>query len=133
MDNPKRKEQKRKASTTYRKNNPLFNMYHNSKNRAKHKGLSFNLTKEYLEDIMTETCPILGIPLEFGGDKRTSPSLDRLIPELGYVEGNVNIISDRANTIKQDASPEELRKVALWLEEKLKTRQDNKDEEEPNN
>ena len=43
------------------------------------------------------------------------PSLDRIIPELGYVKGNVVFISMRANSIKQDATEQELYLVADWL------------------
>ena len=46
-----------------------------------------------------------------------NPSLDRIRPELGYIVGNIAIISMRANLIKQDASAEELRQVASWTEE----------------
>lgn len=121
-DSPLRKEQKRKAAATYRKNNPAFNMYHNAKNRAKRKGLKFDLTKDYLNSIMTDKCPVLGIQLEFGGHNReTSPSLDRIIPELGYVKGNVVIISNKANAIKNSASVSEILQVAQWLEEQLST------------
>jgi hypothetical protein len=37
---------------------------------------------------------------------------------LGYVRGNVTIISNRANRIKNDASLDEVRKVVSWLETK---------------
>jgi hypothetical protein len=46
-----------------------------------------------------------------------SPSLDRIVPEKGYVEGNIAIISQRANTLKQDASLDDLRNLVTWLEE----------------
>ena len=40
-----------------------------------------------------------------------SPSLDRIIPKKGYVEGNVIIVSDLANRIKADATLDEIKKV----------------------
>lgn len=59
--------------------------------------------------IIPETCPMLGIKLEFGFDKQggnfNSPSLDRIIPELGYTKGNVMVISKRANMIKTMVFP----------------------------
>jgi hypothetical protein len=50
-----------------------------------------------------------------GDDRNNSPSLDRIVPELGYVEGNVVWISNRANILKRDATWEELQRVAEWL------------------
>ena len=79
----------------------------------------------YPED---ESCPVLGIDLVWGdktkshrGPRMNSPSLDRLVPDLGYIRGNVNWISMRANYIKQDASPEEIHDVGNWLKAQLKT------------
>ena len=37
-----------------------------------------------------------------------SPTIDKLIPSLGYTKGNVWVISRRANMIKSDATLEEL-------------------------
>jgi hypothetical protein len=63
-------------------------------------------------------CPVLGIPLSVGpnGGHDASPSVDRIDPEKGYVSGNMCVISMRANRIKNNASPEELRRVADWLD-----------------
>ena len=44
-----------------------------------------------------------------------SPSLDRIVPELGYVTSNVRVISWRANAIKRNACADEIEAVALWL------------------
>lgn len=62
-------------------------------------------------------CPALGIPLIFGGRlSRNSPSIDRLVPALGYIPHNVRVISQRANAIKQDCTdPAELQRVAEYL------------------
>ena len=51
-----------------------------------------------------------------GIEKRSdnSPSLDKFFPSLGYVKGNVQIISWRANHLKSDGTPEEWEKVAKW-------------------
>tara|TARA_B110000879_G_scaffold47029_1_gene66215 strand:+ start:293 stop:988 length:696 start_codon:yes stop_codon:yes gene_type:complete len=92
----------------------------NIKKRAKEQDIPIDIDAEYLLSIYPNPpiCPIFGIELEMGRDKRgsikSSPSLDRIVPELGYVKGNVIFISGYANMIKQDATPEELMKVALW-------------------
>ena len=38
----------------------------------------------------------------------TSPTLDKIIPERGYVKGNVQVISHKANSMKRNASLDEL-------------------------
>jgi len=83
--------------------------------RASKKGLPFNLTCSYLESIWTDKCPVTNRKFVIGCPK-DAPSLDRLVPEKGYVEGNVAWISRRANTIKNDASLEDLKMVVEWLE-----------------
>jgi hypothetical protein len=46
-------------------------------------------------------CPALGITLKIGSARSgASPSLDRIDPHKGYVNGNVRVISDRANQLK---------------------------------
>lgn len=60
---------------------------------------------------------MLGVRLDYAlkgksGPQPDSPSIDRIIPALGYVKGNVIVVSQRANTIKNNATPEELRRVA---------------------
>lgn len=93
---------------------------HGAKKRAKIQNLSFNITEDYVKSITPSDmiCPALGIQMKAGQtvkeSKINSPSLDRLIPELGYVKGNVVIVSNRANTIKRDATPEELMKIAKF-------------------
>lgn len=91
-----------------------------AKKRAKEKGLPFNITRDYIRSITPSHCPILGIVLKAGKEELDSSfSIDRIIPELGYVVGNVQIISTRANRLRSDASPEELRKIADFIERVL--------------
>ena len=82
-----------------------------AKGRAKKGGLAFDLTPEYLESIRTDFCPYLGVKMVYGGSDRNDPnaaSLDKIIPELGYIRGNVEFISFKANRMKSNASQEEL-------------------------
>jgi len=83
------------------------------KSRAKRCKIPFNLT---IEDIIVpDLCPVLGIPIYSvsgaGTNQYHSPSLDRIVPELGYVKGNVRVISQRANLLKSNATIEELEAV----------------------
>ena len=61
-------------------------------------------------------CLILDIEIDFAGKRRSSPSVDRLIPELGYIRGNVIWVSLLANVVKKDRTPIELRLIADWIE-----------------
>lgn len=60
---------------------------------------------------------MLGIPLAFneGHVKDDSPSLDKFIPEKGYVRGNVAIISHRANVMKSNATVQEVEALFRWM------------------
>lgn len=90
--------------------------------RAKRRGLPFNIT---LEDVpIPDKCPILGIPLIVGNSKPSgnSPSLDRFDPCLGYVKGNVWVISQRANMLKNNGTLEEFKLLVQALEEAASSR-----------
>ncbi len=64
-----------------------------------------------------ERCPILGIPLARGTQKQNdrSPSIDRIDNTKGYVPGNVQVISLKANRMKNDATDTELLLFADWI------------------
>ena len=70
---------------------------------------------------------MLEIPLTvgYGNSLENSYSLDKIIPELGYVKGNVWVISNKANMIKSNASLKELQLLTknlekYWFNKKLK-------------
>ena len=92
---------------------PEYHIWHRAKARAKKRGIPFNIE---LEDIVIPSkCPVFGT--EFvKGNHHLCASIDKIVPELGYVKGNIQIISNRANMLKGDASAEELKKVWEWLE-----------------
>jgi hypothetical protein len=98
----------------YKKKNKEVGLCSASKVRAKQKNLPFNLTSKYIKEIWPEDnkCPALGIDLkkgeESGTGRRHAPSLDRIIPELGYMKGNVQIVSLLANQIMSDATPDQV-------------------------
>ena len=77
-------------------------------------GIEFDIT---ISDIypLPEVCPVLGIPIEYGVHHHAADntlSIDRIDPNKGYVKGNVIAVSMRANRIKNDATIEELYKIA---------------------
>lgn len=88
-------------------------MLSDAKVRARKKGLQFNI--ELADIVVPSHCPYLDIALITDNDckRDSSPTLDRIVPALGYVKGNVEVISERANRIKNDGTPEELLKIAV--------------------
>jgi len=93
-----------------------------ARNRAKQKGVPFNISLEYLRSIATDSCPIFNTPFEWGASglgcgkfKPNGPQLDRIIPELGYIVGNVAFISHRANRIKDNGTMQEHYDIADWI------------------
>lgn len=94
-------------------------LFNSAKARAIQRGLEFTIT---LNDIVVpEKCPILGIPMSYhrGIKQDDSYSLDRIDSSKGYVKGNVWVISLRANRIKNDSTPNELRLIADRVEQIL--------------
>lgn len=93
---------------------PVYTLWCSAKRRAAGAGLAFTLR---LDDIVIpECCPVFGTRLIAHRGGRgywhdDSPTLDRIIPSLGYTPDNVWVISYRANRIKSDASLEELKRI----------------------
>ena len=108
------KQLKRSISTK------IQDMLTRAKNRSIEKGVPFNLCKDDIEFV--EVCPLLNIPLNWEGGPRdkNTPSLDRIIPEKGYVKGNVKIISNLANMMKSYANNEELQMFATNINKYMK-------------
>ena len=121
---------------SYRKANPVLritsNLVNSARHRAKDRNLPFDIDLGYVRSMVGENaelashCPVLGIPFDWSclrnnGSKpvSNSPSLDRIDPERGYVKGNVWIISFRANTIKNNATHEELKLVTKAVGEAI--------------
>lgn len=100
-------------------------MYANAKDRAKNKDVPFTITTKHLLDIgMPDTCPVLGIRLDwvYDGskkytfeDKDNRPSLDRIVPAKGYVPGNIMFISWKANRLKNNASISDIEAILSYM------------------
>ncbi len=124
LDNPhqrkattaKYREKVKPQQMKHRLDNFELYMLNHIKRRSKKSGIEFNLE---LDDIkIPEVCPILKMPLvKQAGKGRNdfSPSLDRINPLLGYTKGNVEVISDKANRMKNNASVEELLQFATEI------------------
>lgn len=91
-----------------RRDDPTKELYERARKRAHKLQVPFAIKLAEIE--IPVSCPALGIMLSVGkGRSNHSPSLDRIIPALGYVSGNVRVISDRANRMKGRCGLDELR------------------------
>jgi hypothetical protein len=108
-------------ATKWRKTKPERNMWLQARKRAANKGLEFTID---VEDIVLPTvCPYLGIELKVNTGKGFQPdsySLDRIDSSKGYVKGNIGVISNMANSMKRDATPEQLINFATSVLERFK-------------
>lgn len=108
----------------WRRRNPEKVMFSRIRSRAKRSGVLFDLS---VEDIVIPTeCPICSDVMiqgiGDGGNSWNSPSLDKIIPGLGYTASNVWVICRRCNSRKQDSSPEQMRKIATATAREIKKR-----------
>lgn len=93
------------------------------KSRAKKENIPCTISVEEVVKMLPDYCPALGIKLSWcrrkgqAGDKDTSPSLDKFIPELGYVPGNVYWISGLANKIKSKFTTNQIELVVNWMKQ----------------
>ncbi len=99
-----------------RSNNREKEIWRSAKTRARNQGLPFTIAPSDVR--IPEFCPALGMRLSLCNDRRRddSPSLDKIIPGRGYVPGNVEVISWKANRLKSDATHDELVKLARWAQ-----------------
>lgn len=93
-------------------------MWSRTKARARKRGLEFTIAPTDI--VVPDSCPIFGVPLEIGSRLNSnSPSVDRIDSTVGYVPGNVWVISHRANAIKNSGTPEEHEKIAMAVRFRL--------------
>jgi len=103
------KEQTRIYNHRFRNKNPKAMILYRARQSAKIRGLICTLMVEDIPEI-PEFCPVFPwIRLQYRvgagmGCRPESPSIDRIDNSLGYVPGNVRIISDRANRLKSNAT-----------------------------
>jgi len=110
-----------KSTLKWRQKHPERQLLTQAKHRAKRKGLDFNL--EESDIIIPTLCPILEVPLQahigqpvLGHPHDNSPSVDRTDPRLGYVKGNIEVVSYLANRIKGNVTdPAVFEAIAKYL------------------
>jgi hypothetical protein len=101
---------------------PERELLYAARNRARTKNLPFDL--ELSDIVIPEYCPLLEIPLQrgVGAVCPSSPTIDRMIPRLGYVKSNIWVVSHRANMLKNSSTLEELELIVKNLKERKNER-----------
>ena len=106
------------ARRRYKRRDPWGYYLTQLRKNAKRRGLEFSITKADLEPL-PEFCPVLGMRLNyFGGENGPIPdaaSVDRHDSRIGYIPGNVTVMSARANMLKSNASAEELQMLTEYM------------------
>ena len=110
---------RRKYTDKMRSNRGAEYLWTRAFKRAKANGREFTI--KVSDVVIPEFCPYFGLKLEFATDLQApnSPSLDRIDNSKGYVPGNVEVISVKANRLKSALSTEEMRAFATTLLNRL--------------
>lgn len=94
--------------------NPSLYLWKVAKVRAKKFNIEFSISPN--DVIIPDTCPIIGCILVKGdGHRQDAPSLDRINNDLGYIPGNVRVISRFANLKKSSLTEDLLCKLLQYI------------------
>ncbi len=95
----------------------LLAMLREARRRAKERGVEFDIRPDQIEWPKDNLCPVLEVPLERnkGVVMANSPSLDRIHSHLGYVKGNVRVVSWRVNNLKSNLTTEQVENLLLMM------------------
>jgi hypothetical protein len=114
----KKLDKQRNKTTSYKKYSysVFTRTCYNKKHYCAKNNLPYDLTIEYLKEIYPDnnTCPVFNIIFDDSIDG--SPQLDRIVPEDGYIKGNVVWICSRANRLKSNAKLNELKAIVQYME-----------------
>jgi len=104
--------------------NPLRYRLNLARDRARRKKLEFNIDLRYLEDLLLKQdgkCPYTNVTLTHtenrlcrGGGVETI-SIDRVDSDLGYVKGNIELVSSLVNTMKTDLTKEDFLRIVTLI------------------
>lgn len=94
----------------------------NLKARAKRKKIPFDLSLDYLKTLPCSQCPITYAKIQYPwiSKRQTKYSkdhaaLDKIVPELGYVKGNVYWLSTYGNFLKSNHTLITLKRVIKYI------------------
>ena len=72
-----------------------YSLYERVRTKVKQENIPFSLTLKDIKHVwpVDGKCPILGLELRTGNKRpiNESPTLDKIVPKLGYIEGNIAV------------------------------------------
>ncbi len=91
----------------------------NCRIRAALRGVEFSLTRA--DVVIPERCPVFGTTFRDAAKGRNfaqsyAPSIDRIDSTKGYTRDNIVVVSCRANSLKSDATIDELVKISRFYQ-----------------
>jgi len=95
---------------------------HKYKTSAVARGIEFNISYDYMADVLIEQdfqCALSGEPLD-AMQLSNNASLDRIDSSAGYVEGNVQWVTSEVNMMKQSYSQQRFIEVCRAVADKSK-------------
>lgn len=88
------------------------------KSRVKKENIPFDLDHGWINQNLPKICPIFKTEIILGNNlenRNNSPSIDKIVPNIGYIKSNCRIISYKANLLKSDGTAEEHEKIANYI------------------
>jgi hypothetical protein len=97
--------------------NPWIYSFYTTKVRSKKRGIKFTLSRTYFERLWTGKCELTHIKFRLmkGRLNPFAPSIDRIDPKKGYVDGNVRFILFGLNALKSNGTDTDMRTIAQAL------------------
>ncbi len=97
---------------------PQYYLWYVARTRARKFNVPFDIEPEDI--VIPEVCPISGNTLvKATGYDPNSMSLDKVINDLGYIKGNVKVVSRAWNLKKSDMSIEQLENIIKYMKDSL--------------
>ena len=101
---------------------PWLNAYRGSKARAKKHNVAFTLTKEWAAEKWTGRCAVTNIEFVLSTSRSPylfSPSIDRIVPSLGYTPENSRFVLHAVNALKGAGTDADMLAIAKAIVLKL--------------
>jgi hypothetical protein len=98
-----------------------------ARSRAKQQECAFTITLDDILRVWPEhnLCPVFGTELDLSGNNiQQCASLDKIIPELGYIPNNIVVVSYRANSLKKDSTLAELTQLVEYYTRLINQKQE---------